>query len=611
MNSIACGVGAALALGQNRSQMARISLVPDAVTRAISAAKAPPARARTVGRLPQVLGRGAPLCDQCPQPFHERPPMNRERYPMRTISAVTQVLLLGSIIVPSLAAQQTRPERTNWTETSASADVTSFLDSLRLRGADVQIGELGRSPEGKRIPYVLASRPLVIDPAAAHRSGKPVVWIQANIHAGEVEGKEAAQMLLRDLTLGALRPLLDSVVLIVVPIYNGDGNDRWAAGEVNRPGQNGPAVVGMRANGQGLDLNRDYVKSEAPETRGAQALMAAWDPDAFIDLHTTNGSYHGYLLTWSPGLNPNSPAANDWVRDRILPEVRTRMRTRHRQETFAYGNFRDQTPDSLKLGWETYDARPRFGTNWTGLRGRAAILSEAYSNADLHTRIDVTYNFVREVLSLLVERRAELRDVIARSDRWRPDSVITRSILGPGVEQEVIAELTQPAGEGAGMYARRTRTGVLRTVRMPVFDRFVGARREPLAEGYLLPPQHSAIVALLRTQGVVVERLEAPWQGNVESFKIDSVNAAGFSFEGHRTVSLEGNWNPRTASLPAGWYFVPTRQRLGVFAAYLLEPESEDGVVTWNQMDRDLRRNGEYPFLRLRGAIVAPRTLVP
>ena len=530
------------------------------------------------------------------------------RHPTAVICILSGLLVAGAI---PLTAQQTRPERTANTETSSHADVLRFVDSLRLRGADIQVGELGRSPEGKSIPYVLASRPLVTDPAAAHRSGKPLVMIQANIHAGEVEGKEAAQMLLRDLTLGSLRPLLDSVILIVVPIYNGDGNDRWATGDVNRPGQNGPATVGQRANGQGLDLNRDYIKSEAPETRGAEAIINAWDPDVFIDLHTTNGSYHGYLLTWSPGLNPNSPAANDWVRDRILPEVRARMRARHHQETFAYGNFRDQTPDSLKKGWETYDPRPRFGTNWTGLRGRVAILSEAYSNADLATRIDVTYNFVREALSLLVERRAELRDVIARSDRWHPDSVITRSVLGPSTDQDVIAELTEPAGEGAGMYARRRRTGVFRTIRMPVFDRFVGARREPMAEGYLLPPQHAQIVDLLRLQGVTVERLSEPLSATVESFKIDSLTAAPFVFEGHRTVSLEGNWNLRSVELPAGWYFVTTRQRLGVLAAYLLEAESEDGVVTWNFLDRDLRRNGEYPFLRVRTPIATPRVRVP
>src|SRR5688572_27394659 len=163
------------------------------------------------------------------------------RYRMRR-SLAPALLFLALWPTGPLAAQQTRAERTGYAETSSHADVLSFLDSLRLRGAGIVVGELGRSPEGKVIPYVLASRPLVTEPGAAHRSGKPVIWIQGNIHAGEVEGKEAAQALLRELTLGALRPLLDSVILIVVPIYNTDGNDRWAAGDVNRPGQNGPAI---------------------------------------------------------------------------------------------------------------------------------------------------------------------------------------------------------------------------------------------------------------------------------------------------------------------------------------------------------------------------------
>jgi hypothetical protein len=510
----------------------------------------------------------------------------------------------------TLAAQQTRAERTSYAETSSHADVLSFLDSLRLRGAGIVVGELGRSPEGKVIPYVLASRPLVTEPGAAHRSGKPVVWIQGNIHAGEVEGKEAAQALLRELTLGALRPLLDSVILIVVPIYNTDGNDRWAAGDVNRPGQNGPAVVGTRANGMGLDLNRDYIKGEAPETQATRRMVEAWDPDLFIDLHTTNGSYHGYALTWSPGLHPSSGPANDWVRDRLLPEIRTRMRARHRQETFSYGNFRDQTPDSLIKGWETYDPRPRFGTNLVGMRGRLAILSESYSNADFQTRVSASYNFVREILSLLAERRNELREVLARAETWRPDSVATKARLGAGTPMDVIAEITQPAGEGASMYARRRRTGEFRTIRMPVFDRFVPARQEPLREGYLLPPQHRGIVTMLRSHGIRVEQLTAEWRGNAEAFRIDSVMVAPNLFEGHRTVTADGNWAARDAAVPSGWYYISTRQRLGVLAAYLLEPESDDGVVTWNFMDRDLRRGAEYPFLRLASQPNVPRRVV-
>ncbi|HEU4763769.1 MAG TPA: M14 family metallopeptidase [Gemmatimonadales bacterium] len=525
---------------------------------------------------------------------------------------VALAALLACAAAAPLRAQQTRPERTDYRETSSYADVMAFLDSLRVRGAAFREGTIGRSPEGKPIPYLILSRPLVTTPGEAARSGKPVVYIQANIHAGEVEGKEAAQMLVRDLTLGALRPLLDSLVLIVVPIYNTDGNDHFAPGEVNRPGQNGPALVGTRANGQGFDLNRDYVKLEAPETRGSLDLINRWDPDVFLDLHTTDGSYHGYRLTYSPGLNPNSPPTNDYVRDWFLPKIRERVRQRHHEEMFWYGNFRNQDPDSLTQGWETYDPRPRFGTNLFGMRGRLSILSEAYSNDDLRTRVTSTYDFVHEILSLLAEDRARVKTLVAAADRYHPDSVTVRSVMAPATMQDVIAELTQPAGEGGGPYARRKRTGIFKTIRMPVFDRFAPARKEALPEAYLLPAQFSDIVALLRAQGIAVGQLTAPWHGDGETFRLDSVSAVPYVFEGHREVTLTGQWAAHPGlDAPAGWYVVSTRQPLGLLAAYLLEPASEDGYAAWNFLDRALRRGHDYPFLRVRTPVTTPRLLVP
>jgi hypothetical protein len=443
---------------------------------------------------------------------------------------------------------------------------------------------------------------LVRTPGDAHRSGKPIVYIQGNIHSGEVEGKEAAQMILRDLTIGPLSALLDSVIVIVVPIYNADGNERVGPGDRNRPGQNGPAIVGPSTNGQGLNLNRDYVKLEAPETRAAYALLDRWEPDIFIDLHTTNGSYHGYALTWAPGLNPNSSPANDYARDRFLPTVRERLKRRYRLETFPYGNFRNQEPDSLAQGWETYDARPRFGTNAMGIRGRIPILSEGYSNDPFPVRIRSTYLFLREILAIAAEDRAAIKRVVLASAQWRPDSIALRSTFAPPTMQDVIAEITQADGDGSHGFARRRRTGVFRSIRMPVFDRFVASEMTPRRAGYLLPPQFTPIVQLLRIQGVAVARLAARWNGEAEAFTVDSIAVAPFVFEGHRTISVTGAWVSRAADIPAGWYYVSTDQRLGVFAAYLLEPGSEDGYATWNLLDRDLRKGQEVPILRVSRA---------
>jgi hypothetical protein len=524
---------------------------------------------------------------------------------------VVSALVLGAGLCAPLAAQATRAERTGYRETSSYADVLGFLDSLQRADPGLRVGTLAVSAEGRRVPYVIAARPAIFSPAEAHRSGKPVVWLQGNIHAGEVEGKEAAQMLLRDLTRGPLTRLLDSLVLIVVPIYNTDGNERWAPGDTNRPGQNGPAIVGRNTNGQALNLNRDYVKMEAPETRGAAALVEVWDPDVFIDLHTTNGSYHGYALTYAPGLNPNGNPARDLARDRLLPAVRERMRRRHRTETFWYGNFRNQNPDSLAAGWETYDPRPRFGTNWMGLRGKLAILSEGYSNADFRTRVAATYDFVHEVLSYLAGEREAVRAAVEASRRQSPDSVTVRSVLGPATQQDVVAEITRPAGDGDGGYARRIRSGVYRTIRMPVFDRFVAARREAMPAAYLLPARFGDLAVLLRRQGISVARLTESWLGPAEEFTVDTLEVQPL-FEGHRTVVAEGQWGgPKPTTASPGWFVVPTGQPLGTLAAYLLEPASEDGLVTWNLLDRELAPHAAYPIIRVRDPVRAASELLP
>jgi hypothetical protein len=146
---------------------------------------------------------------------------------------------------------------------------------------------------------------------------------------------------------------------------------------------------------------------------------------------------------------------------------------------------------------------------------------------------------------------------------------------------------------------------------MPVFDRFAPARREAMPEGYLLPPAQSHLVEALRRHGVLVTRLQAGWEGDVEAFRVDSVVAAPAPFEGHRTVRIEGAWRPRPAAISPGWYLVPTRQRLGLLAAWLLEPASQDGLATWNFLDRDLRRGQDHPMLRVRQPLLLPGAAVP
>ena len=513
---------------------------------------------------------------------------------------------------------RTRAELSHYQETSRYADVRQYLDSLRKIGAPLVIGSIGRTSEGREIPFVIASRPLVSTPSKARLLGRPIVYVQANIHAGEIEGKEAVLALLRDLSFSPKPNALDSIVLIAVPIYNADGNERFASQSVNRTEQNGPELVGVRANGQNLDLNRDYVKAEAPETRASLVMFNTWDPDVFVDLHTTDGSFHGYALTYSPSLSPAAVFGGVYARDSLLPVLRQRMQARHGFAIFDYGNFvsdeRGLIADTtVHEAWATYDSRPRFGTNYYGIRGRIGILSEAYSHDSLARRVASTYAFVNEILSLVGERAQAIRSLSARADSqplaWgrSPDSLqlvpIRSELIATPRSQDVIKEDLVKTGDSTqtqpGVPKGERRSGIFRAIRMPVYDRFTSTLDRLPPAAYVIAPQDTAVVTLLRLHGVRVDRSDSSWTARGETFTIDSIVSSPRLFQGHHEVRLRGTWQRGIQALPSKSFIVSTAQPRGALIVYLLEPESEDGFTTWNFFDSDLKRGGRFPVTRI------------
>lgn len=489
-------------------------------------------------------------------------------------------------------------ERTKFTETSSYEDVQRFIDSLRVLGAKMYVGSIGKTSQGRDIPFVVASRPVVTTPGEAKRLHRPIVYIQANIHAGEVEGKEALQAQLRDLLFDGHANVLDSLILIAVPIYNADGNERFAAQERNRSEQNGPALVGTRANAQGLDLNRDYIKAEAPETVASLAMFRDWDPDVFMDLHTTDGSYHGYALTYAPSLNPAALFTGPYTRDTMLVSLRQSMLDQHGFYVFDYGNFpREQ---GAPTAWETYDSRPRFGTNYYGLRGRISILSEAYSHDPFERRIASTYDFVAEALSYVADNAEEIversREADTRTTGYGNDpasvpKIPIRSQLaahgsGP-IRVEDIVRTDDTVRYEAGLPRGVRRTGGVRTVDMPIYDRFTPTLSVPMPFAYAFPRDvGDSLVKRLVMHGIAVETLEAPLDASVATFTVDSTSTATQPFQKHLERHIAGSWGaaaPR--SLPAGTVIVRTGQPLGILAMYLLEPASDDGFVDWDVLD--------------------------
>ena len=517
------------------------------------------------------------------------------------------------------ATPQTRAEKTAYEETSRYDDVRAFIDALAQQTSRIRVELFGKSEEGRDLPLLVVGEPPASTPPT-RSSRLPVVLVMANIHAGEVEGKEAVLHLVRRLTLGDLQPLLPSAVWLFAPIYNADGNEKISLD--NRVEQNGPiGGVGTRENAKGLDLNRDFMKLESSEARGLVSLFTRWDPDVIVDLHTTNGSYHGYHLTYGPPFPPNTdPTIAAFARDTLLPAVREAMTVRHGFRTFDYGNF--TTADAMneevegfahgetrKKVWRTFDARPRFGTNYAGVRNRVAILSEAYSYLDFERRVKVTEAFTEEIMRFVAAKGVEIRSLTARVDNaWArgqmPRQQSIRSVLQalPAPVDVLVGDIGSKVNPRSGKSMRTMIESTAIPTSMVVYDRFVSTATRRLPAEYIVPVSpnglHDVIEHKLREHGIQVEKLGTAARRSVERFMLTQVGHADRAFQGHRATSIDGRFETRDVEVPAGSLIVRTNQPLGALVFYLLEPESDDGLTTWNFFDSELKVGASHPVLK-------------
>ena len=511
------------------------------------------------------------------------------------------------------AALRTRPERTDFRETSRYADVMEFLEAVDRASPLVHLTTFGYSHEGRALPLAVVGRVRDASPEAVRASGKTVVYLQGDIHAGEVEGKEALQNLLRDVAAGRRAAWLDSLVLLVAPIFNPDGNERVAL--TNRPLQHGPvAGMGTRNNGRDLNINRDFTKLETPEARAQALLMQAYDPHVLVDLHTTNGTFHAYHLTYAPPLHPNTDAEISgelWTR--WLPALTGNIKRKDGWDFYHYGNVPTRespwaAPRGSERGWYTYDHRPRFSNHYWGLRNRFGILSETYSYLTFAERIRVQQRFVEEVVDYAAAHAGRIRRMTAAADardlRGRELAVRAR-LRRTGPETILMGEVEEERNPYTGETMLRRRD-VRRPEPMPVFIAYDPAETARMPAAWLVPAALDDVVERLRAHGVRVEPLPREMTMTVEEFHLDSASTAQQRSEGHQERTLHGAYRAAERAVPAGTLRVRADQPLGRLAFTLLEPRSDDGFAAWGLLDRALEGAAAYPVLREPAPAAAP-----
>jgi hypothetical protein len=510
------------------------------------------------------------------------------------------------------AGPKTAAEATDYQATSTYAEVMSFIRELQKLSPLVRLETLCVSAEGKAVPLLVIGKPLPQDPLALRAEKKIAVYIQANIHAGEVEGKEAALMLARDILIDPKLPYLDKIVLLVAPIFNADGNDKMSPD--NRRGQNGPEKAGVRHNGQNLDLNRDAMKLESPEMQGlVRNVLLHWDPLLLIDCHTTDGSYHEEPVTYSWPLCPNGdPAIITYMRDKMLPAVASTLDKKYHTLSVPYGDPRDFR--DMSKGWQTFSHQPRFVTNYIGLRNRLAILDENYNYADFRTRVLGCYNLLKSILDYCQPRAEELARLAAEADQRTVQRGLApkeTDTFGLDIEVKELPEKVTVRGYEVEVTPREgspfpeiKRTDRKKTYVLPYFADFAPKRTVRLPYAYLIPVFDDRIVDKLRGHGLAVERLAEPAGIEVEAFRIKEVKAGDRIYQGHRMNQVKGEYAVEKREFPRGTLLVRTAQPLGSLAAYLLEPESDDGLLLWNAFDKFIAREWgrgveTYPVYKL------------
>jgi len=507
---------------------------------------------------------------------------------------------------------QTLAEKTNYESTSAYSDVMNFVTQLKKESKFVAVEHIATTIEGRELPLLVIGNPLPKSPKDLINDKRVVVYVQANIHPGEVEGKEATLMYVRDLLKDKNPEVLKNVVLLVCPDLNADGNERFST--KNRTNQNGPKNgVGVRYNGQMLDLNRDGMKLESPEMRGVITnVINRWDPEVIMDCHTTNGSYHVEPVAFTWMMNPNGDRnLINYMRDKMVPTMSKTLLEKYKVENLFYGEFVDM--GDYSKGWISYAAEPRYFTNYMGVRNRLSILNENYVYADFKTRVNGCYYLIHSLMEYASANNVEIKKMVKDADAKTIAKGMNPSVADsfaityqgrPTPNMITIKSYEADKVEADNEWDRYKISDRRKDVSVIYIADYYATKSIKSPFAYILSIQDPAIISLLKAHGIAVERLDKTISLDVEKFVIDELKPSPRLNQGHYNETLKGKFEKETKEFPAGAYIVRTSQKLGNLVSYLMEPQTDDGLLFWNFFDKYLvpqwsRTYNPYPVYRV------------
>lgn len=484
-------------------------------------------------------------------------------------------------------------EHSDFTETSDYSEVMDMVGWLDKNSDFIRIEKIAQTAEGREVPMLVVAKPMINSTNELKKDKRIVVYIQANIHAGEVEGKEASLMLARDILKKENEDYLKDAIVLIVPNLNADGNEKRS--DQNRKHQNGPEVVGIRYNGQNLDLNRDALKVESPEIRGVISnILNKWDPAITVDCHTTNGSFHEEPITFTWMMNPNGDRyLINYMRDKMMPRVHHHLGNHYKTLNCFYGEFIDRLEP--QKGWISYAAEPRYLVNYIGLRNRLSILNENYVYADYKTRVLGCYNLLWSVLDYAVENKREIKQMLNEADartiaRVKEEAITDSFALKykgyPTPDSITILAFEAEYTHTENGWKRYKKTDRKITVTAPYVADYYAEESIVYPKAYVLNTNIDEVIEVLDIHGIQYSTLQKETECQVEEFRFARLSPAKRINQGHYNNVIEGSWELMSKTFPKGSIIVPMDQPLANVAAYLLEAQSDDSLLKWNFYDR-------------------------
>ncbi|HEX5708949.1 MAG TPA: M14 family metallopeptidase [Pyrinomonadaceae bacterium] len=522
---------------------------------------------------------------------------------MRRPTILFAFLLLGTLILSDEETTRAQPaqtpvptewlthaEQTDYRETPDYEATLAYARRLDAASPWVRLTEFGRSGEGRALPLmVIAKGNAGASPEAARRAGRAIVLIQACIHAGETDGKDAGLALVRDIAvLKTHEALLERAVVLFIPIFNTDGHERRSP--YNRINQNGPAEMGWRGNASNLNLNRDYLKADAPETRAWLRLWNEWTPDLFLDCHVTDGADFRYHVTYQFEQHENvAPSVRAWSREAFEGRI---MRAAERGGYLysPYMVFRDNRDP--RKGIDSFIATPRFATGYVPVvRNRPALLIETHMLKDHRSRVRGTYDLLRAALeevnrdpeALTRAGRQADEQTIADGGRYDPAKKLALSVaLTDTPTQKLLkgfeyrTELSDVSGDVRVVWSDKPQD-----LNVPFYTEARASASVAPPLYYVVPPQWTSVIEVLGAHGLRLQRLASPLTIDVESYRFSEVKWGARSFEGRVLVSFKTETVRERRTYPAGSVVVSMAQPAARAALHLLEPDAPDSFVVW------------------------------